>query len=488
MGFEYQVRSIVQNVRPSRQTLLFSATFPPKIERLAHDLLHQPVRITVGESGQAAANVVQSVEVLKNDDEKWAWLSKRADAMLVKGQVLIFVKSIASAEELTQNFADFLGKKTEFLHGDLDQSERMRILRAFRKRKIDVLIATDVAARGLDIPTIYTVVSYDVARDIETHTHRVGRTGRAGATGEAFTLITIDDPNKKMAALLVENLELASQPVSNELRGLAMKYGPFRAAKLAGRKFEGKKKGGGTQAVHSSFGVGFDGAATMKETPKDLENRLNREADKMASINRKIMAGSGGRGARAELSMLAANQSRCGTAGFVKAATTDTVPVQPRPPKKDDSSSDDDLFAPGVTSAFGRGRPVAKAAAPGGVAAATHAVAPMQRGTATRPMAAEVPPQIAMMPTPAAVQPATAWATALQQQQMQQLQYWQQQTALGVGLPPFLPSFAHSNNHGSHSGGATTTRQSRWERSRSRDEGKLRSRSRNKRRRRSPSL
>eukprot|EP00435_Cladocopium_sp_Y103_P065601 s563_g27.t1 len=134
----------------------------------------------------AAANVQQFVEVLKTDDEKWAWLSKRVDTMLQRGQLLVFVKSIHSAEELSQNFQDFLGKKTEFLHGDLDQGERMRILKNVKKRLVDVLIATDVAARGLDLPSIFTVVSYDAARDIETHTHRVGRTGRAGAEGQAL--------------------------------------------------------------------------------------------------------------------------------------------------------------------------------------------------------------------------------------------------------------------------------------------------------------
>merc|ERR1711974_38323 len=185
LGFEYQVRSIVQNVRPSRQTLLFSATFPPKIECLARDLLQHPVRITVGGTGQAAANVKQSVMVVKSDEDKWPWLSKNLEAILAKGQVLIFVGSIASAEELTQNFEDFLGKRTVFLHGDLDQGERMRMLNAFRKRKVDVMIATDVAARGLDIPSIGTVVCYDLSRDIETHTHRIGRTGRAGAAGDA---------------------------------------------------------------------------------------------------------------------------------------------------------------------------------------------------------------------------------------------------------------------------------------------------------------
>lgn len=346
MGFEYQVRSIVQNLRPSRQTLLFSATFPPKIEKLARDLLQQPIRITIGKVGGAASSVEQMVDVLTKDEQKWAWLSKRIDGFLEKGQVLIFVKSIASAEELTQNFTEFLGKKTEFLHGDLDQGERMRIISSYRKRKVDVLIATDIAARGLDIPSIAVVVSYDVARDIETHTHRVGRTGRAGALGQAYTLLINDDHNKKMGALLAENMEQAGSTVPDDLQVLATKYGPYRAAKLAGKTFEAKKKGkGGGKAVQSTFGLGFDGVAQQKETVQDLEKRLNREADQLMAINRAKMSGAG----RDKLAALGRS-----TAGFVSAATDDTPPP---PPKISDAGgdSDEDLFAPGVHSAFGRG-------------------------------------------------------------------------------------------------------------------------------------
>merc|ERR1719148_37832 len=121
----------------------------------------------------------------------------------------------------------------------MEQADRMKILKKFRKRRVDVLIATDIAARGLDIPTIRTVVSFDVAKDIQMHTHRIGRTGRAGASGEAHTLLTNSPADTKMAAYLVEHLEQANQNVSEELQGLAMKHGQYRSAKLSGRTFEG---------------------------------------------------------------------------------------------------------------------------------------------------------------------------------------------------------------------------------------------------------
>merc|ERR1719223_593405 len=102
----------------------------------------------------------------------------------------------------------------------MDQAERMKILRAFRKQRVMVMIATDVAARGLDITTIGSVVSYDAPRDIETHTHRIGRTGRAGAAGDAYTLLTNDKDNWRLAALLVQNLEQASQKPNEDLKSL----------------------------------------------------------------------------------------------------------------------------------------------------------------------------------------------------------------------------------------------------------------------------
>ncbi|CAK0825696.1 unnamed protein product [Prorocentrum cordatum] len=468
MGFEYQVRSVVQNVRPSRQTLLFSATFPPKIERLARDLLQQPVRITTGQGGQAAANIVQHVEVLKSDDEKWDWMSKHIDGMLEKGQVLVFVKSIASAEELTQNFTDLLEKKTEFLHGDLDQTERMRILRDVKRKKVDVLIATDVAARGLDIPSIAVVVSYDVARDAETHTHRIGRTGRAGAAGEAYTLITADSKeNYRMAALLVANLEAAGQEANSGLQWLAMKYGPYKAAKLTGQQFDGKKKKAAPKAVRSNFGVGFDGAAQSKETREDLERRLNTEADRMVLRNRAMLARvGGGRGH-------ALPPPGGGTAGFVAAATEDAVTEIPGAIKPGqtagDSSSDEDLFAPGVKAAFGKAAP----AAPRPVGAQKTAPSPQAEQEAQR-QAQQLAYQAEMQ------------RLAQQQQQLREQQEWEQRliaqqissaaAAAGVAASPSPAGAAGRSFSGAGGGSGREERGDRDRDDRDRDRGSDRDR------------
>ncbi|RKP26567.1 P-loop containing nucleoside triphosphate hydrolase protein [Syncephalis pseudoplumigaleata] len=223
LGFEPQVRSICNNIRPDRQTLLFSATFKPKVERLAREVTTDPVRITVGTIGQANEDVTQQIHILPDDTFKWDWLVTRLLGFSVgewaHGSVLVFVARMGAVDILTQNLRD-TGYDCGALHGDMPQFERDRVLRDFKKNKFSILIATDVAARGLDIKTVRTVINYDVARDIDSHVHRIGRTGRAGEKGTAYTLITSKED--RFAGDLVRNLEASSQPVPPELLSLAM--------------------------------------------------------------------------------------------------------------------------------------------------------------------------------------------------------------------------------------------------------------------------
>ncbi|PSN30406.1 ATP-dependent RNA helicase DDX42 [Blattella germanica] len=236
MGFEPQVRSICNHVRPDRQTLLFSATFKKKIERLARDILTDPIRI------------VQSVQVLiliplSNHIHKLcAVLNDTNDSVISLEWIKLATFSFlpfdwkANAEELANNL-----KLKEFdvllLHGDMDQTERNKVITQFKKKEVSILVATDVAARGLDIPHIRTVVNFDVARDIDTHTHRIGRTGRAGEKGTAYTLVTEKD--KEFAGHLVRNLEGANQEVPQNLLDLALQSAWFRKSRFKSGK--GKK-------------------------------------------------------------------------------------------------------------------------------------------------------------------------------------------------------------------------------------------------------
>ncbi|CAG8551778.1 11660_t:CDS:10 [Ambispora leptoticha] len=219
LGFEPQVRSICDNIRPDRQTLLFSATFPKKIEKLAREVTLEPVRISIGNVGQANTDITQVIEILPDDGYKWDWLMKHLVRFCVEGSVLIFVSRKGGVDELSLNLQNS-GHQCGALHGDLMQSERDKVLKEFKHNKFPILVATDVAARGLDIKTVKTVINYDIARDIDLHVHRIGRTGRAGEKGTAYTLITKKED--KFAGDLVRNLESSGQPVPDDLLELAM--------------------------------------------------------------------------------------------------------------------------------------------------------------------------------------------------------------------------------------------------------------------------
>ncbi|CAO2816218.1 unnamed protein product [Amaranthus hypochondriacus] len=221
LGFEPQIRSIVGQIRPDRQTLLFSATMPRKVEKLAREILSNPVRVAVGEIGMANEDITQIVQVLPSDAEKLPWLLEKLQGMIDEGDVLVFASKKASVDELESQLA-LKGFKVAALHGDKDQASRMEILQKFKSGTYHVLIATDVAARGLDIKSIKSVVNFDIAKDMDMHVHRIGRTGRAGdKDGTAYTLITLKEA--RFAGELVNSLIAAGQNVSMELMDLAMK-------------------------------------------------------------------------------------------------------------------------------------------------------------------------------------------------------------------------------------------------------------------------
>ncbi|XP_062994756.1 ATP-dependent RNA helicase DDX42 isoform X3 [Elgaria multicarinata webbii] len=257
MGFEYQVRSIASHVRPERQTLLFSATFRKKIEKLARDILIDPIRVVQGDIGEANEDITQIVEIFSSGPNKWNWVTGRLVEFTSSGSVLLFVTKKANAEELANNLKQE-GHSLGLLHGDMDQSERNKVISDFKKGTFPVLVATDVAARGLDIPSIKTVINYDVARDIDTHTHRIGRTGRAGEKGVAYTLLTHKDSN--FAGDLVRNLEGANQHVTKELMDLAMQNAWFRKSRFKGGKGKKLNIGGGGLGYRERPGLGSESA------------------------------------------------------------------------------------------------------------------------------------------------------------------------------------------------------------------------------------
>jgi superfamily II DNA/RNA helicase len=192
MGFGVQIEKIIQKMPKQRQTLLFSATFSKTIIGLASKYLNNPERISIGSTSQPLSKIKQ--ELIQTSNEK-KYQHLLAEIMGREGSIIIFVKTKFG----TQRLADKLCRedhRAEAIHGDLQQRRRDRVISSFREKKYRILVATDVAARGLDIPHIEHVINYDLPQCPEDYIHRIGRTARAGAEGSAVNLITPEDGSK----------------------------------------------------------------------------------------------------------------------------------------------------------------------------------------------------------------------------------------------------------------------------------------------------
>jgi ATP-dependent RNA helicase DDX46/PRP5 len=188
MGFEPQIAKILNNVRPDRQTVMFSATFPRNVENLAKKILVRPVEVVVGTRGAVCTNVSQQVEV-RGEGTKFYRLLEILGEYGEKGKILIFVDKQSEADLL---FRELLKHSylCLVLHGGQDQVDREFTIQDFKKGVRSIMIATSVCARGLDIKDLILVVNFKCPNHIEDYIHRIGRTGRAGEKGLAITFIT----------------------------------------------------------------------------------------------------------------------------------------------------------------------------------------------------------------------------------------------------------------------------------------------------------
>lgn len=236
MGFEQQLRKIVSQIRPDRQVLMWSATWPPAVQNLARDYLNDYYQVTVG-SLELSGNkdVTQEVVVCSDHDKYGNLLRYLKENLTDKDRVLVFVETKKGCDMLTRSLrADSFQARA--MHGDKSQDERDWVLREFKNRQSTLLCATDVAARGLDVDDIRMVVNFDMPNDMENYIHRIGRTGRAGKKGTAVSFF-VADKNARMARELSEILARTDQNIPNELQALSSFSGGRGGGRGRGRRY-----------------------------------------------------------------------------------------------------------------------------------------------------------------------------------------------------------------------------------------------------------
>jgi len=243
IGFLPDLQRILSYLPKQRQTLLFSATFSPEIRKLAQSYLQDPITVEVARANATATNVEQRFYSVAEDDKRAVVLQLIKTRALT--QAIVFVNSKLGAARLARSF-EREGMRTTALHGDKSQDERLKALDAFKRGEVDVLVATDVAARGLDIADLPAVFNFDVPFNAEDYVHRIGRTGRAGASGLAVTLVDPGDVRLvgDIERLIKKKIELEAfelvddRPSRPPYRAREGDERPARDAERAPREFE----------------------------------------------------------------------------------------------------------------------------------------------------------------------------------------------------------------------------------------------------------
>ncbi|GLG93843.1 ATP-dependent RNA helicase bel [Gryllus bimaculatus] len=220
MGFEPQIRKIIEQIRPDRQVLMWSATWPKEVRNLAEEFLSDYIQINIG-SLQLAANhnILQIIDVCQEYEKETKLLKLLTEISSEKeNKTIIFVETKRKVDEITRSICRY-GWPAKSIHGDKSQQERDYVLAEFRNGKIAILVATDVAARGLDVEDVKFVINFDYPQSSEDYVHRIGRTGRSQRTGTAYAFFT--PANAKQAGDLISVLQEANQVVNPKLHEMA---------------------------------------------------------------------------------------------------------------------------------------------------------------------------------------------------------------------------------------------------------------------------
>ena len=241
MGFEPQIRKVIEQIRPDRQTLMFSATWPKEVRKMAEDFLEDYIQVNIGALQLSANhNIVQIVDVVE-ETEKDDKLNKLISEIMneKENKTIVFAETKRRVDELTR-YMRRQGYPAMCIHGNKSQQERDWVLNEFRNGRSPILVATDVAARGLDVDDVKFVINVDFPNCSEDYIHRIGRTARSNNTGTAYTFFTFG--NMKQAKDLVDVLKEANQTINPKLLDLVEMSRSFSYGK--GRKWGGNNSGG----------------------------------------------------------------------------------------------------------------------------------------------------------------------------------------------------------------------------------------------------
>lgn len=252
MGFHDDIMQIVQDLPENRQTLLFSATMPPKIRELSRKLLQHPEEISIAMS-KPAEGILQAAYVVY-DNQKVALLKKLLEGKDLTS-VVIFSSTKIKVKEIYRSLKQ-AGFPVEAIHSDLEQREREEVMLSFRNRHTQILVATDIIARGIDVDGIDLVINYDVPNDAEDYVHRVGRTARAKSTGVALTFISDQEMDKFGHIEKLIETTVFKSPLPD-----GFEPGPEYNPEIRGKRRFGKGGGGGRKGGGSKGGGGRKGGS-----------------------------------------------------------------------------------------------------------------------------------------------------------------------------------------------------------------------------------
>ncbi|KAM5437795.1 ATP-dependent RNA helicase dbp2 [Microsporum ferrugineum] len=250
MGFEPQIRKIIGQIRPDRQTCMWSATWPKDVRQLANDFLQDYIQVYIGSQDLSANHKITQIVEVVSEFEKRDRMIKHLERIMEdkKSKVLIFTGTKRVADDITR-FLRQDGWPALSIHGDKQQSERDWVLNEFKSGKSPIMVATDVASRGIDVRDITHVLNHDYPNNSEDYVHRIGRTGRAGANGTAITMFTTE--NAKQARDLVKILTESKQQIDPRLAEMARYGGGGGGGRHGGR---GRGRGGFTASNSAPLG------------------------------------------------------------------------------------------------------------------------------------------------------------------------------------------------------------------------------------------